>query len=162
TRSTSTRRSARTAPTCARRSFAKARRCRGACRRASGGRTSRAVRSSRAPVPRNSPGATRPRPAPPGRAPRPAPAPPPARAPPSGAPSGSHHRARLTEPLDPNLAVFAAYWYRGYACNPRAIHDRARELVPGLRGVWIVNPEGAGTVPDGVEHVLPDTEEYFD
>jgi len=28
------------------------------------------------------------------------------------------YRARLREPLDPNLAVFAAYWYRGYACKP--------------------------------------------
>jgi CDP-glycerol glycerophosphotransferase len=71
-----------------------------------------------------------------------------------------HYRARLREPLDPNLAVFAAYWYRGYACNPRAIHERARTLVPGLRGVWVVK-EGA-SVPDGVEHVTAGTEAYYD
>jgi CDP-glycerol glycerophosphotransferase len=71
-----------------------------------------------------------------------------------------HYRARLREPLDPGLAVFAAYWYRGYACNPRAIHERARELVPGLHGVWVVN-EGA-TVPDDVEHVVAGTEAYYD
>jgi CDP-glycerol glycerophosphotransferase len=71
-----------------------------------------------------------------------------------------HYRKRLREPLDPGLAVFAAYWYRGYACNPRAIHERARELVPGLRGVWVVG-EGR-SVPDGVEHVVAGTEDYYD
>jgi CDP-glycerol glycerophosphotransferase (TagB/SpsB family) len=71
-----------------------------------------------------------------------------------------HYRARLREPLDPDLAVFAAYWYRGYSCNPRAIHQRARELKPNLRGVWVVK-EGA-TVPDGVEHVVAGTEAYYD
>src|SRR4051794_29961150 len=71
-----------------------------------------------------------------------------------------HYRARLREPLDPDLAVFAAYWYRGYSCNPRAIHERARELVPGLRGVWVVN-EGV-SVPEGVEHVVAGSEAYYD
>jgi CDP-glycerol glycerophosphotransferase len=37
-----------------------------------------------------------------------------------------HYRARLRVPLDPDLAVFAAYWYRGYACNPQAIYEKAR------------------------------------
>jgi len=71
-----------------------------------------------------------------------------------------HYRARLREPLDPKLAVFAAYWYRGYACNPRAIHERARDLVPGQRGVWIVK-EGA-SFPGDVEHVVAGTEAYYD
>ena len=71
-----------------------------------------------------------------------------------------HYPPRLRQPLDPKLAVFAAYWYRGYACNPRAIHERAQELVPGLRGVWVVN-EGVA-VPDGVEHVVAGSEAYYD
>jgi CDP-glycerol glycerophosphotransferase len=71
-----------------------------------------------------------------------------------------HYRARLREPLEPNLAVFAAYWYRGYACNPAAIHERARELIPQLRGVWVVN--NGGTVPEGVEHVVAGTDAYYD
>jgi CDP-glycerol glycerophosphotransferase len=73
-----------------------------------------------------------------------------------------HYRERLGEPLDPGLAVFAAYWYRGYACNPRAIHEKARELVPGLRGVWVVRPEHAAAMPPDVEVVHPATPEYFD
>jgi CDP-glycerol glycerophosphotransferase len=73
-----------------------------------------------------------------------------------------HYRAQLRQPIDPDLAVFAAYWYRGYSCNPRAIHEKARELVPGMRGVWVVRRDAAGAVPSGVEHVVPDTREYYD
>ena len=43
--------------------------------------------------------------------------------------------------IDPKLAAYAAYWYRGYACNPRAIYEKARELAPDVRGVWIVKAE---------------------
>lgn len=73
-----------------------------------------------------------------------------------------YYRARRRQPIDPQLAVFAAYWYRGYACNPRAIYEKARELVPGMRGVWIVNPKGAAQMPDGVEYVVAGTREYYD
>jgi CDP-glycerol glycerophosphotransferase len=71
-----------------------------------------------------------------------------------------HYRSRLRAPLDPELAVYGAYWFRGYACNPRAIYERAAELVPQVRGVWVVKP--GATVPDGVEHVVANTPEYFD
>ena len=71
-----------------------------------------------------------------------------------------HYRSRLRQPLDPELAVYGAYWFRGYACNPRAIYERAAELVPNVRGVWVVRP--GATVPDGVEHVVANTPEYFD
>jgi CDP-glycerol glycerophosphotransferase len=63
--------------------------------------------------------------------------------------------------LEPDLAVFAAYWYRGYSCNPRAIYERARELVPWVRGVWVVNSDAAEAMPEGVPYVVPGTEEYF-
>jgi CDP-glycerol glycerophosphotransferase len=73
-----------------------------------------------------------------------------------------YYRARRKQPLDPSLAVFAAYWYRGYSCNPRAIYEAARELVPGMRGVWVVKPEAVDSLPEGVEYVLPNTREYYD
>jgi CDP-glycerol glycerophosphotransferase len=73
-----------------------------------------------------------------------------------------YYRDRLREPIDQNLAVFAAYWYRGYLCNPRAVYERARELVPGLRGVWVVNQEAAGSMAAGVEYVVAGTREYYD
>ena len=73
-----------------------------------------------------------------------------------------HYRERLRQPVDPNLAVFAAYWFRGYSCNPRAIYEKARELLPDMRGVWVVKPGAAGSIPPGVEYVVADTDEYFD
>lgn len=69
---------------------------------------------------------------------------------------------RRRQPIDPDLAVFAAYWYRGYACNPRAIYERACELVPGLRGVWVVTRDRAAEMPEGVDHVVANTPEYYD
>ena len=73
-----------------------------------------------------------------------------------------HYRAQLRRPIDPNLAVFAAYWYRGYSCNPRAIYEKARELVPSMRGVWVVKPDAVDALPAGVEHVVGGTEEYYE
>jgi CDP-glycerol glycerophosphotransferase len=73
-----------------------------------------------------------------------------------------HYRARLREPIDPHLAVFAAYWYRGYSCNPRAIFEKARELVPEIRGVWVVKSDGVGRMPADVEYVVAETREYFE
>lgn len=73
-----------------------------------------------------------------------------------------HYRERLQEPVDGDLAVFAAYWNRGYACNPAAIHRKALELIPGLRTLWVVKRDAAGAMPEGVEVVHPATPEYFD
>jgi CDP-glycerol glycerophosphotransferase len=73
-----------------------------------------------------------------------------------------HYRERLQQPLDPDLAVYGAYWFRGYSCNPRAIYEKARELVPGTRGVWVVRRDAVASLPPGVEHVVRGTPEYFD
>jgi CDP-glycerol glycerophosphotransferase len=74
----------------------------------------------------------------------------------------AQYRVRRRAPLDPDLAVFAAYWYAAYACNPRAIYEKARELVPGMRGVWVVKRDAVDRLPAGVEHVVPGTPEYYD
>jgi CDP-glycerol glycerophosphotransferase (TagB/SpsB family) len=73
-----------------------------------------------------------------------------------------YYRSRLEQPIDDQLAVFGAYWFRGYSCNPRAIYEKARELVPGMRGVWVVYPRSVGAIPPGVEYVVAGTREYFD
>ncbi|WP_407565234.1 CDP-glycerol glycerophosphotransferase family protein [Streptomyces sp. 184] len=65
------------------------------------------------------------------------------------------YRLQLRLPLDPHLAVFAAYWYRGYSCNPAALEAKARELVPGLATAWIARPAYAHTVPPGVRVLHP-------
>ncbi|QKW22709.1 CDP-glycerol glycerophosphotransferase family protein [Kitasatospora sp. NA04385] len=65
-------------------------------------------------------------------------------------------------PIDQNLAVYAAYWHRGYACNPAAIYAKARELAPQVRGVWVVeNAERAATLPAGVPYVIVNTPAYL-
>ncbi|MFI7541117.1 CDP-glycerol glycerophosphotransferase family protein [Actinoplanes sp. NPDC049599] len=71
-----------------------------------------------------------------------------------------YYRWQLRRPLDENLAVYAAYWYRGYACNPAAIYEKARELAPGLRGVWVVKP-GHQPLPKGVDYVVAGSRAYF-
>ena len=73
-----------------------------------------------------------------------------------------HYAERRKQPVDQSLAVFAAYWNRGYACNPAAISRKAVELVPGLRAVWVVKREGAAAMPADLEIVHPATPEYFD
>jgi CDP-glycerol glycerophosphotransferase len=60
-------------------------------------------------------------------------------------------------PLDRNLAVYAAYWYRGYACNPAAIYETAREMAPAVRGVWIVDRARAASMPPAVPYVVAGT-----
>jgi CDP-glycerol glycerophosphotransferase len=73
-----------------------------------------------------------------------------------------HYRSQVRRPLDPDLAVFAAYWYAGYSCNPRAIYEKARELVPSMRGVWVVKPNAVDSLPAGVDYVLPNTPQYYE
>lgn len=70
-----------------------------------------------------------------------------------------YYQRQLRRPIDEHLAVYAAYWYRGYACNPAAIYEKARELAPGVRGVWVVKP--GVSVPAGVETVQPGTKAYY-
>lgn len=72
-----------------------------------------------------------------------------------------YYRAELHRPLDPTLAVYAAYWYRGYACNPAAIYTAARRLAPQVRGVWIVRRDRVDVLPPGVEYVVAGTRDYY-
>ncbi|RAY14227.1 CDP-glycerol:glycerophosphate glycerophosphotransferase [Actinomadura craniellae] len=79
----------------------------------------------------------------------------------NGKAKGLYYRAQRRLPIDENLAVYAAYWYRGYACNPAAIYERARELAPQIRGVWVVKPDAVKSLPPGVEHVVAGSPEYL-
>ncbi|GGR81053.1 MULTISPECIES: bifunctional glycosyltransferase/CDP-glycerol:glycerophosphate glycerophosphotransferase [Streptomyces] len=60
----------------------------------------------------------------------------------------------LRRPLETDLAVYCAYWGRGYACNPAAIHAKARELAPHIRSVFLVEAGQEHTMPDGVEYAV--------
>ncbi|WP_405992932.1 CDP-glycerol glycerophosphotransferase family protein [Streptomyces sp. NBC_00986] len=68
----------------------------------------------------------------------------------------------LRRPLDPNLAVYCAYWGRGYACSPAAIHAKASELAPHIRSVFLVEPDAVDAVPKGVEHAVIGSRKYWE
>ncbi|MBA4860320.1 bifunctional glycosyltransferase family 2 protein/CDP-glycerol:glycerophosphate glycerophosphotransferase [Streptomyces sp. PSKA54] len=72
-----------------------------------------------------------------------------------------HYRAQRCLPLRENDAVFSAYWGRGYGCNPAAIEEKARELVPGIRTAWIADPAHHHTVPTATRRLTPGTAAYW-
>ncbi|AVH58432.1 MULTISPECIES: bifunctional glycosyltransferase/CDP-glycerol:glycerophosphate glycerophosphotransferase [Streptomyces] len=64
-------------------------------------------------------------------------------------------------PLDPGLAVYSAFSHRGLLGDPAAVYDKAREIAPHIRGVWVVrDEEQAALLPPDVEHVLLDSLRY--
>ncbi|MEU8955817.1 bifunctional glycosyltransferase family 2 protein/CDP-glycerol:glycerophosphate glycerophosphotransferase [Streptomyces sp. NPDC048518] len=71
------------------------------------------------------------------------------------------YRGDLRRALDPHLAVYGAYWNRGVSCNPAAIHAKARELAPHIRGVWVVSSRNRHRVPPGVEYVIEGSRRYW-
>ncbi|WP_405810499.1 bifunctional glycosyltransferase family 2 protein/CDP-glycerol:glycerophosphate glycerophosphotransferase [Streptomyces sp. NBC_01520] len=71
------------------------------------------------------------------------------------------YRADLHRPLDPRLAVYGAYWNRGVACNPAAVYAKARELVPHIRGVWVVSSRHRDRMPPGVPYVIEGSRAYW-
>ncbi|MEV3860474.1 bifunctional glycosyltransferase family 2 protein/CDP-glycerol:glycerophosphate glycerophosphotransferase [Streptomyces sp. NPDC050095] len=73
-----------------------------------------------------------------------------------------HYHKALREPIDPNLAVFSAYWDRGVACNPAAIAAKLRELAPQVRQVWVVSKAAQPLLPPGTDHVVPGTRQYWE
>ncbi len=79
-----------------------------------------------------------------------------------GAARFAYYQACMRLPIDEQLVVYAAYWYSRYGCNPAAIYEKARELAPSLRGVWVVaNRRQAAALPDGVPYVIENTPSYF-
>ncbi len=72
------------------------------------------------------------------------------------------YRRALGRPVDPNLAVFAAYWERGVSCNPAAVAAKLAELAPHIHRVWVVNKENEALLPPGTDHVIPGTRRYWE
>ncbi|MGW3208200.1 CDP-glycerol glycerophosphotransferase family protein [Streptomyces sp. NPDC001135] len=72
------------------------------------------------------------------------------------------YRRALSRPVDPDLAVFAAYWERGVACNPAAIAAKLRELAPHIHPVWVVAKSNEALLPPGTDHVIPGTRRYWE
>ncbi|MFJ5728622.1 CDP-glycerol glycerophosphotransferase family protein [Streptomyces paradoxus] len=72
------------------------------------------------------------------------------------------YRRALGRPVNPHLAVFAAYWNRGVACNPAAIAAKLAELAPQIHAVWVVTQENAALLPPGTDHVVPGSRRYWE
>ncbi|MEV5608297.1 CDP-glycerol:glycerophosphate glycerophosphotransferase [Streptomyces sp. NPDC052225] len=66
-----------------------------------------------------------------------------------------------TARLDPDLAVYGAYWNRGVSCNPAAIHAKARALAPHIKGVFVVSSRHKDRVPKGVPYVIEGSRRYW-
>jgi CDP-glycerol glycerophosphotransferase len=74
---------------------------------------------------------------------------------------GGYYRVQLRLPIDPSLALYAAYWYRGVACNPAAIAAKAKELAPHVRGVFVVNRGRVAALPPGTDYVVAGSLKYY-
>ncbi|MEI7034922.1 bifunctional glycosyltransferase family 2 protein/CDP-glycerol:glycerophosphate glycerophosphotransferase [Streptomyces pratensis] len=78
-----------------------------------------------------------------------------------GAALRAHYLIQSRLPLRPRDAVFATRGHRGCTGSPAAVEAKARELVPGLRTVWLCRPADARTVPTGARHVAPGSFGYW-
>jgi len=63
-------------------------------------------------------------------------------------------------PLDPHLAVYSASHHAGVHGDPAAIHARARELAPHIRGVWVVREDAVDSLPPGTDYVTPGSRDH--
>ncbi|MFF4348982.1 CDP-glycerol glycerophosphotransferase family protein [Streptomyces sp. NPDC001530] len=72
------------------------------------------------------------------------------------------YAAQLRRALDENLAVYCAYWGRGYTCNPAAIHAKARELAPHIRSVFLVEPDAVDALPNGIDYAVIGSRRYWE
>ncbi|MGW1723284.1 CDP-glycerol glycerophosphotransferase family protein [Streptomyces sp. NPDC002306] len=72
------------------------------------------------------------------------------------------YRRALGRPVDPELAVFSAYWNRGVSCNPAAIAAKLAELAPRVHPVWVVSADHVALLPPGTDHVVPGTRRYWE
>ncbi|WP_333771323.1 bifunctional glycosyltransferase/CDP-glycerol:glycerophosphate glycerophosphotransferase, partial [Streptomyces sp. IBSBF 2435] len=73
----------------------------------------------------------------------------------------AYYLTQRRRPLDPDLAVFSAYWDRGYACNPAAVEAAVRDLAPHMRTAWVTTAEHAHTLPPGVLRLEPGSAGYW-
>jgi CDP-glycerol glycerophosphotransferase (TagB/SpsB family) len=72
------------------------------------------------------------------------------------------YRAQSKRPLDPRLAVYSATHHRGVSGDPAAIHAKALEIAPHIRGVWVVREDAVDALPPGIDHVTPGSRRYHE
>ncbi|MEU6480945.1 CDP-glycerol glycerophosphotransferase family protein [Streptomyces sp. NPDC047017] len=67
----------------------------------------------------------------------------------------AYYRAQRMLPVQKDVAVFSAYWNGSYSCNPAAIHEKTKELAPGMKAVWVLKDEATSRPPKGTTTVHP-------
>jgi glycosyltransferase involved in cell wall biosynthesis/CDP-glycerol glycerophosphotransferase (TagB/SpsB family) len=72
------------------------------------------------------------------------------------------YAAQSRLPLDPHLAVYSAFSHRGVLGDPAAIHAKALEIAPHIKGVWVVREEAVDALPPGVDFVTPGSRRYHE
>jgi CDP-glycerol glycerophosphotransferase len=72
------------------------------------------------------------------------------------------YRRALGRRVNPDLAVFSAYWNRGVACNPAAVAAELARLAPWIHPVWVATRDNAPLLPPGTDHVIPGTRRYWE
>jgi CDP-glycerol glycerophosphotransferase len=72
-----------------------------------------------------------------------------------------YYRAQRHLPMDEHLAIFSAYWGRGYLCNPAAVYEKAKQLAPHVHGVWMVAKGRVADLPPGVDYVVKGSLPYY-
>ncbi|MFF6873763.1 CDP-glycerol glycerophosphotransferase family protein [Streptomyces sp. NPDC012474] len=72
------------------------------------------------------------------------------------------YTAQSKRPLDPRLAVYSATHHQGVTGDPAAIYEKAREIAPHIRGVWVVREDAVDALPPGIDHVTPGSRRYHE
>ncbi|MEU8541661.1 bifunctional glycosyltransferase family 2 protein/CDP-glycerol:glycerophosphate glycerophosphotransferase [Streptomyces sp. NPDC048717] len=67
----------------------------------------------------------------------------------------TYYKTQRMLPVKNDVAVFAAYWNASYSCNPAAIHEKMKELAPGIKAVWVLKNNATSRPPKGVTVVHP-------
>ncbi|SDK87141.1 bifunctional glycosyltransferase/CDP-glycerol:glycerophosphate glycerophosphotransferase [Streptomyces indicus] len=67
----------------------------------------------------------------------------------------AYYRLHTLRPLDRNLAVFSSGHAGQAAGDPAALAEKARELAPHIRRVWVIKKNRAHLVPEGDSWVAP-------
>ncbi len=71
-----------------------------------------------------------------------------------------YHWWHRRKPLQ-DMAVFSAYWGRGYECSPAAIDTAMQKLTPHVRRVWIVDKRYVSRLPKNTEHAVIGSLKYY-
>lgn len=72
-----------------------------------------------------------------------------------------HYRVQRLLPVRADHAVFSSHGGLGHGCNPGALENAFRTLLPGMRTAWVARPEFHHTLPTATRRVTPGSAAYW-